>query len=82
MSGPIGSVAISGRPMRLTVVSTSGYWRSSVSMTFACRTASVSDTLFSRTWLIASAPSSSSGRNSAPSVVKQDAADDEGRSPP
>ena len=48
MSGPMGSVAISGRPTRLNVVWTSGYLPTMVSTICAWRTASVSETLFSR----------------------------------
>src|SRR2546422_7362212 len=66
MFGPIGSVAISGLPMRLTMVSVSGNSRTICSSDVVIRTASESATLGRRFTLIAMAPSSNLGRNSAP----------------
>ena len=68
MLTPIGSVAISGRPVFETSVSISSgnASRSRLSTSVACWIDSSSDTLGSRRIWIARAPSSSRGMNSAP----------------
>ena len=65
-STPIGSVAISARPVFDTTVITSGNSRSTFSKRVAPSTLSSRDTLGRRSTWIARAPSSRRGTNSAP----------------